>query len=71
MSKWEQPTYSTMVQSVGYDDETNELIVTFNNGKSYVYQGVPEELAVQLANAPSVGQMLNSEIKPNYPAKKI
>ena len=71
MTTWDKPVYSDMVASIGYNDETNELIVTFNKGRKYVYAGVPEELAVQLANAPSVGQMMNSEIKPNYPAREL
>jgi len=66
-------TYSTKLGEylIYEEDETNELIVTFNKGRAYVYAGVPEELAIQLANAPSVGQMMNSEIKPNYPARKL
>ncbi len=67
MTTWDKPVYSDMVESVGYNDETSELIVAWKKGKVSIYSGVPEELAVQLANAPSVGQMMNSEIKPNYP----
>lgn len=64
---WSKPVYSTMVAEVGYDEEAQELIVTWaRSGKRSAYRGVPEELAAQLANAPSVGQMINSEIKPYY-----
>lgn len=63
---WTKDVFSSNVRSVGYDPETQDLIVTFKTGSSYIYSGVPEELAVSLAMAPSVGQMLNSEIKPNY-----
>ena len=64
---WSRNVYSTMVQSVGYDDETKELTVTWNkSGKVSVYENVPEELAVQLSLAPSVGRMINDEIKPYY-----
>ena len=60
--------YSSMVSQVGYDDETKELLVKFSkSGKVAAYQGVPLELATQLANAPSVGSMLTNEIKPYYP----
>ena len=68
---WNKAVFSTMVQEVGYDEERQEMTVTFNSGAVYAYQGVPEELAVQLSNAPSVGQMLNSEIKASYPAKRV
>ena len=69
MATWTKDVFSSNVASVGYDDETNELIVTWQKGKNRVsiYSGVDEETAQALAKAPSVGQMLNMEIKPNYP----
>lgn len=63
---WEQAVFSSNVQSVGYDEDKQELLVTWNSGRVSAYAGVPEETAVRLANAPSVGQMMNSEIKPNF-----
>ena len=60
---WSQPVYSSNVQEVGYDEEKQELYITWTRGKRSIYSGVPEELAVQLAHAPSVGTMLNQEIK--------
>ena len=66
MATWEKDVYSSNVSSVGYDSESKELIITWSKGKRSVYSNVPEELAEQLTNAPSVGSMLNSEIKPYY-----
>jgi hypothetical protein len=66
MAGWSKPVYSSNVSEVGYDPETGELIITWTKGKRSIYSGVPEELAEQLANAPSVGSMLNAEIKPYY-----
>lgn len=63
---WTRHVYSTNVSEVGYDEETHELFITWTRGKQSVYSGVPEELAEQLVNAPSVGSMLNSEVKPYY-----
>ena len=63
---WSQHVFSSMVSTVAYDEGTKELMVTWAKGKRSIYSGVPEELAVQLANAPSVGQMINTEIKPYY-----
>ena len=63
---WEKSVYSSNVESVGYDSEAKELVVTWKKGKRSIYAGVPEELAEQLSNAPSVGSMLNEEIKPYY-----
>lgn len=64
---WSQAVYSSNVSEVGYDPDTGELLVTWSkSGKVSAYQGVPEDVALKLANAPSVGQMLDAEIKPYY-----
>lgn len=69
---WEKSVYSEMVSEVGYDEATSTLFVTWKkSGKKSAYEGVPEEVAVDLSNAPSVGQMLNSEIKPTYPHRYV
>jgi hypothetical protein len=68
---WEVGVYSSMVQSIGYNPETTDLIVTWTNGKRSAYHGVPEALAAELSKAPSVGTMINAEIKPVYPHRYI
>lgn len=68
---WSQNVFSSNVSSVGYDGETGELIVRWKSGKKSAYAGVPENVAVQLANAPSVGTMLNQEIKNVYPHRYV
>jgi hypothetical protein len=61
---WTKDVFSTMVSSVGWDDSTNELIITWaKSGKTSAYAGFDEAKALELANAPSVGQMINTEIK--------
>jgi hypothetical protein len=66
VATWNKDVYSSNVQNVAYNSETKELLITWTRGKRSVYAGVPEELAVELVNAPSVGSMLNSEVKPYY-----
>lgn len=63
---WNQSVFSSNVESVGYDTNTNEMTVQWKNGKTSAYAGVPEEVALQVANAPSVGSMINSDIKGTY-----
>lgn len=63
---WSKSVYSSNVSEVGYDPEKKELYITWTKGKRSIYSGVPEELAVDLTNASSVGSMLNTEIKPYY-----
>ena len=63
---WEKDVYSSNVSKVGYDPESKELSVTWSKGKRSIYSNVPEELAEQLANAPSVGSMVRTEIIPYF-----
>jgi len=63
---WDQSVFSSNVERVGFDDNTQEMTVTWKSGKVSAYQGVPEETALRCANAPSVGSFLNSEIKNQY-----
>ena len=71
MTDWIKDVYSSNVATVGYDSEKKELYVTFSRtGQQYTYSGVPEQLAIDLSNAPSVTGMLNTEIKPYYGFRK-
>ncbi|MFZ3215649.1 MAG: KTSC domain-containing protein [Candidatus Acidiferrales bacterium] len=64
---WSRTVFSSMVSEVGYDDQAQEMIVTWaKGGKTSAYAGVPEELADTCSRAPSVGSFINSEIKPFY-----
>jgi hypothetical protein len=62
---WSKDVYSSMVSRVGWDDDTNELLVTWaKSGKTSAYGGYDEAKALELSVAPSVGQMVITEIKP-------
>lgn len=63
---WSVAVYSSNVSTIGYDADSEELLVTWNSGKRSAYANVPEALALELSKAPSVGQMLNQQIKPYY-----
>ncbi len=67
---WTKNVFSSMVSEVGWDEEAG-LLITWNSGKRGAYAGVPEDVAVRLSNAPSVGTMLNTEIKGNYPFRYL
>lgn len=69
---WEKSVYSSMVSTVSYDSDTGDLLITWaKSGKVSAYSGVPEEVALDLANAPSVGQMVRTEIIPVYPHRYV
>ncbi len=63
---WMKSVFSSMASEVGWDDETNEVIVVWPNGKTSAYGPATEDVAVSVANAPSVGQAINSELKGQY-----
>lgn len=64
---WSRSVYSSMVSEVGYDPDTQEMSITWaKSGKTSIYSGVPEDVAESCSRAPSVGQFINSEVKPFY-----
>ena len=64
---WTKNVFSSRASSVGYDENTRELSVTWaKGGKTSIYEDVPEEVAQDLSTSVSVGRMLNNEIIPNY-----
>lgn len=68
MPDWSKDVFSSNATNIAYDAEGGKLYVTWSRGgRVSCYSGVPEDLALQVANAASVGSFLNSEIKPNFP----
>lgn len=69
---WSKAVFSSMVSEVAWSDEGEkpELLVTFSRGGRGIYEGVPEDEAIALSKAASVGQYLNSTIKPFYRYRK-
>lgn len=60
------PLRSTSLTSAEYDPSTQELVITFQNGQSYSYSGVPEEVYQGLLKAPSKGAFFWANIKDQY-----
>lgn len=60
---------SSQIQSIGYDDEKNELHIIFNNTKRYIYLNVPKEIYNQFLSSDSIGKTFNKLIKNNYKIK--
>ncbi len=66
-----QSVESSNIDQVGYDAETQELGVRFNNGSEYVYSGVPGEVFADFLDAESAGKYLNQAIKGQYEYRKV
>ena len=64
---WMRSVYSSNASEIGWNDQTNELLVKWaRGGKTSAYAVGSEDVAEACANAPSVGQFLNMEVKPFY-----
>ena len=62
---------STLLTSVGYDDEKQIMEAEFHAGGIYQYHGVPLDVYEGIFTAASVGRYFNDEIKEKYPADAI
>lgn len=74
MPSWQRDVFSSMVSSIGWEGDdalSGTLTVSWAKGKRSAYEGVPEDLAIQLSKAPSVGAMINSDIKGQYAHRYI
>ena len=64
------PVASSLLKTVGYDDEKEELSVQFHKGGSYVYRGVPQSVFDAILNDHSAGHFFLVNIKPKYECVK-
>lgn len=55
--------YSSHVDRIGHDPETNELHVEWQGGKRSVYSDVPAAKAGDVMNSWSVGKAIHKDIK--------
>jgi hypothetical protein len=58
---------SSAIVRIRYRPKGRELLVTFVNGKTYVYEGVPERIYEAFLAAASHGTFLNAHIRDRYP----
>ena len=65
------PVTSTAISHVGFDEQTNRLVVRFQAGRSYVYFGVPPRKFNAMLAAASKGLYLDEEIKPFYRCDEV
>ena len=57
---------SANMQSASYDDQTQDLMITFQSGDSYLYRSVPYEVWHGLQHAQSAGAYFHRQIKNRY-----
>ena len=59
---------STCAYTIEYDENTEDLTITFHRGGqvTYTYEDVPAEVHSELINAGSIGSYFNSNIRNEY-----
>lgn len=62
---------SSNIDSIGYDEQNQQVYVRFLNGSLYIYKGVPQHEFQNLSEAPSIGSYLNRNFKNTYPYERI
>lgn len=61
-----EPINSTHISGFDYDEDSRELTVTFNDGRSWAYRDVSPQTVSDLRNSTSPGRFMHTVIKPNY-----
>jgi len=62
---------SSNLKSATYDTQSENLLITFNNGSIYEYYEVPWKLFTQFRMSDSQGKFFNVEIGKKYKYKKV
>jgi hypothetical protein len=60
------PIESSTMKGFSYDEESEQLTITFKNDARYVYGGVPGELVEEFKESDSKGRFFALEIKNIY-----
>lgn len=65
------PVESTMILSLGWDENTRRLVAQFGPNDYYEYYNVPPEIAARVVFAESNGRTFNELVKRNFQYGKI
>jgi len=62
---------SSNIDAVGYTEDDQHLFVTFKNGDTWRYDGVPQETFEDFINSDSAGKAFHSMIKGKFESEQI
>jgi len=65
-----KPVASSLIKTVGYDPETEELRIQLHKGGSYVYRGVSQRMYDALMNDNSAGGYFIQNIRGRFECSK-
>lgn len=58
--------FSSFIDAISYNEETQELEIEFTDGASFTYEEVPPEVYTQFLISTSKGAFFHTYIKDNY-----
>jgi len=62
---------SSTIKAVGYDPQSDTLVVQFHSDATYLYHGVKAKTHQGLMAAPSLGSYLHTHVKPLHTVSKL
>jgi hypothetical protein len=65
------PVASVNIKAIGYDPDSQRMVVQFHSGKKYAYADVPQEVHEAFLGAKSMGIFFVREIRGKYAAEKL
>ena len=65
------PVVSSNIESIGYDESSEQVFVRFLNGGTYAYKGVPKHEFENLLYATSLGSYIHRNYKNVYPYERV
>jgi hypothetical protein len=62
---------SSVIRAFSYEASRHELLIVFQSGRGYVYQGVPEETYRAMTAAFAKGEFFNTEIRGRFRFRRV
>jgi len=62
---------SSNIKRTEFDTESKQLVVEFNNGHRYLYEGVSHQVYTQFRMSESQGKFFNSKIAKTFQYKRL
>jgi len=65
------PVASVNIRAIGYDHDSQRLVVQFHSGRQYAYADVPPEVHEAFLEAKSMGIFFVREVRGKYDTEKL
>lgn len=66
-----EPLNSSHIRQVEYDAVSEDLTVSFTDGRRYMYRNVPRATYRALTQAESTGEAFHRHVRTRYPAEEV